>query len=334
MKKIVLFLLLIVLGGVGYMGWRYWESSRFLEESRTLILYGNVEIRRVNLSFRVGGRIAEILFREGDSISKGEVIARLDREPFEDNLAVAEAQIQSATANYEKLQAGHRPQEIAQARATVDQRVASLIVLEADLERATQLLARATIPQQEYDTALARRDEAIAAKKLAEETLNLLIEGFRQEDIAAGRALLSEANANLKRLQTSLNDTELISPSGGILLTRVEEPGAVVNPGQTIATLSLRDEVWVYVYIPATQMGIVQPGMRAEIFTDAAPTKPYTGQVGFISPEAEFTPKTVQTTELRTNLVYRVRIIADTPDGGLCQGMPVTVKLYLNNDPH
>jgi len=334
MKKIVLFLLLVILGVGGTIGWRHWESSRLLEESRTLTLYGNVEIRRVNLGFRVGGRIAEILFREGDAISKGEVIARLDREPFEDNLAVAEAQIQSTTANYEKLQAGHRPQEIEQAKATVNQRQASLIVLEADFERATQLLARATITQQEYDTALARRDEAIAAKKLAEETLNLLLEGFRQEDIAAGRALLSEANANFKRLKTSLDDTELKSPNDGILLTRVEEPGAVVNPGQTIATLSLRDEVWVYIYIPATQLGIVHSGMKAEIYTDVEPSKPYTGQVGYISPEAEFTPKTVQTTELRTNLVYRVRIIADTPDGGLCQGMPVTVKLYLNNDSH
>ena len=334
MKKIVLFLLLIAIVISGYVSWQYWGSSQFAEESHTLTLYGNVEIRRVNLSFRVGGRIAEILFREGDQIPKGKVIARLDREPFEDNLAVAEAQIQSATANYEKLQTGHRPQEIAQARATVEQRTASLKVLESDFERVTLLLARETITLQEYDTALARRDEAIAAKKLAEETLNLLIEGFRQEEIASGKALLAEANANFKRLQTSFNDTELICPSGGILLTRIEEPGAVVNPGQTIATLSLRGEVWVYVYIPASQMGVVQAGMQAEIFTDAAPTKPYKGQVGFISPEAEFTPKTVQTTELRASLVYRVRIIADTPDGGLTQGVPVTVKLYLNDDPH
>ena len=334
MKKIVLVLLLITLGVGGYAGWRHGATSRLTEESHYLTLYGNVEIRRVNMSFRVGGRIVAVLFQEGDQISKGDVIAKLDREPFEDNLAIAEAQIQSATANYEKLRAGHRPQEIAQASATVEQRAAGLKVLEADFERTKLLLARGAITQQDYDTVLAQRDEAIAAKKLADETYSLLMEGFRQEEIAAGKALLSEANANLKRLQTSLNDTELVSPSGGILLTRVEEPGATVNPGQTVATLSLRDEVWVYVYIPAMQLGIVQSGMQAEIFTDAAPNKPYTGQVGFISPEAEFTPKTVQTTELRTNLVYRVRIIADTPDGGLCQGMPVTVKLYLNNDSH
>jgi len=333
MKKIIILLLVLILGIGVCLFWQYQEAARLLEERDVLTLYGNVEIRRVNLSFRVGGRIAEILFREGDQISKGEVIARLDREPFEDNLAVAEAQIQSAKANYGKLQAGNRPQEIEQAKATLNQRAASLRVLEADFERATRLIADHVISPQEYDTVTARRDEAIAAKQLAEETLNLLVEGFRQEDIAAGRALLSEANANLKRLQTSLDDTQLLCPNDGILLTRIEEPGAVVNPGQIIATLSLRDEVWVYVYIPARLKGIVRSGMKAEIYTDAEPEKPYTGQVGYISPEAEFTPKTVQTTELRTNLVYRVRIIADiAANSGLCQGMPVTVKLQMTND--
>jgi HlyD family secretion protein len=331
MKKILIVLLILVFGVGAYLIWQHRQAAKLLEERDTLTLYGNVEIRRVNLSFRVGGRIAEILFREGDQISKGEVIARLDREPFEDNLAVAEAQIQSAEANYKKLQAGNRPQEIEQAKATVNQRAASLKVLEADFERARRLIADQVISPQEYDTVLARRDEAVAAKKLAEETLNLLIEGFRQEDIAAGKALLSEANANHKRLKTSLDDTELLCPSGGILLTRVEEPGAVVNPGQTIATLSLQDEVWVYVYIPEKMYGIVKSGMKAEIYTDSEPDKPHVGQVGYISPEAEFTPKTVQTTELRTNLVYRVRIIADAPvSSGLCQGMPVTVKLKAN----
>ena len=330
MKKIVIVLFLLGFGIGAYLLWQHHQAVMLQEEHDTPTLYGHVEIRRVNLSFRVGGRIAEILFREGDRISKGEVIARLDREPFEDNLAVAVAQVQSATANYEKLQAGNRPQEIEQAKATVNQRAASLRVLEADFERARRLIAEQVISPQEYDTVIARRDEAIAAKKLAEETLNLLVEGFRQEDIAAGKALLSEANANLKRLQTTLDDTRLLSPSGGILLTRVEEPGAVVNPGQTIATLSLQDEVWVYVYIPEKMYGIIQTGMKAEIYTDSEPDKPYPGQVGYISPEAEFTPKTVQTTELRTNLVYRVRIIADTnPSGGLCQGMPVTVKLKM-----
>ena len=332
MKKIVILLLLIAIGTGSYFVWQHFRDAKIQEQRDQLVLYGNVEIRRVNLGFRVSGRITEILFREGDEIKKGDVIARLDREPFEDNLAVAEAQIQSAQANYDKLQTGNRPQEIEQAKATVNQREASLKVLEADFSRAKQLITSNTISQQDYDTVVARRDEAIAAKKLAEETLNLLIEGFRKEDIAAGKSQLSEAKANLKRLQTSLDDTEMICPNDGILLTRVEEPGAVVNPGQTIATLSLNNEVWVYVYIDGKMYGIVKSGMKAEIYTDNEHTKPFTGQIGYISPQAEFTPKTVQTTELRTDLVYRVRIIAENPstsESQLCQGMPVTVKIKI-----
>jgi len=329
MKKIVILLLLLCLGSGGYVAWQYLGTETRPEEGNVLTLYGNVEIRRVNLGFRVSGRITEILYREGDKIERGAVIARLDKEPFEDSLAVAHAQVRTAEANYEKLKAGYRPQEIEQARATLRQREATLTVFEADYERTSKLFDSGTVTQQEHDSSLARRDEAAAAKRLAEETLNLLLEGFRQEEIAMGDSQLAEAKANLKRLQTFLDDTELKCPNDGILLTRVEEPGAIVNQGQTIATLSLRDEVWAYIYIPGKMYGIVTLGMRAEIYTDSRPDNPYTGQVGYISPEAEFTPKTVQTTELRSDLVYRVRIIVDTPDHGLGQGMPVTVKLRL-----
>jgi HlyD family secretion protein len=331
MKKIIIPLLLLVAGIGGYFHWQHWKEVQFQEEHDFLTLYGNVEIRRVNLGFRVSGRITEILFKEGDKIEKGTVIARLDEEPFEDSLAVAQAQVRAAEANYAKLKTGNRPQEIEKAKAAVDQWEATLKILEANYARVSQLLASKTTTQEEYETSIARRDEAIAAKKLSEETLNLLLEGFRQEEIVMGESQLAEAKANLKRLQTLLNDTELTCPNDGILLTRVEEPGAVVNQGQTIVTLSLNDEVWVYVYIPEKMYGIVRSGMRAKIYTDSRPDNPYSGQVGYISPEAEFTPKTVQTTELRSDLVYRVRIIADTPDGGLCQGMPVTVKLRLND---
>jgi HlyD family secretion protein len=326
-RKIIIPLLILGLGIGAYFVWRHTESLK--AEPDSLTLYGNVEIRRVNLSFRVSGRITEILYREGDIIEKGAVFARLDKEPFEDSLAVAKAQIQTAEANYEKLKSGNRPQEIAQAQATLQQRSAAVKLSEADFKRTSELVGKGSLTQQDLDTAVAVRDEAIAAKQLAEETLNLMLEGFRQEDQAMGESQLAEARANLKRLQTTLDDTELKGPKDGILLTRVAEPGAFANMGQTIATLSLRDEVWVYVYIPEKLLGIVTPGMKAKIFTDSHPEKPYTGQVGYISPEAEFTPKTVQTTELRSNLVYRARIIVDSPDNGLRQGMPVTVELHL-----
>lgn len=334
MKKIIVLLLLIALSASGFFLYRHHETARRDERLRHLTLYGNVEIRRVNLGFRVGGRITEILFEEGDILEKGQTVARLDREPYEDALALSEARVERSEANLLKLRTGNRPQEIEQARAAVKERQAALDVLLSDFNRAEQLVRDRVISAQEFDNVEARRDEAAARKQLAEETLNLLVEGFRKEDIAIGQAELTEAKAQRKSAQTALSDTVLICPNDGVMLTRVEEVGAVVQAGQVVATLSLRDDLWVYVYVSEQDLGRLAPGMRAEIFTDTAPEKPYAGQVGYISPEAEFTPKTVETPELRTSLVYRVRIIAKNPDHGLRQGMPVTVRLQLERETH
>jgi HlyD family secretion protein len=329
LKRILILLLLTLLGSGGYFAWQYYVPTEQPENSDHLTLYGNVEIRRVNLGFRVSGRISEILFDEGDTIKKGEPIARLDQEPYEDTYAVAAAQVESAEANLGKLNAGNRPQEIEQARATLNERIASVNVLESDFKRIKLLFENGTVAEQEFEAVSARKEEAEARKKLAEENLNLLIEGFRKEDIAVGKSQYAEAEAQLKKAETALEDTVLLCPNDGTLLTRVEEVGSVVNAGQIIATLSLKDAVWVYVYVSEQYLGKVAPGMKAEIVTDSRPDKPYSGQVGYISPQAEFTPKNVETTELRTSLVYRIRILADNPDEGLRQGMPVTVRLTL-----
>ena len=337
MKKIVVLLLLVAVGGGTWFGHRHLFEVHKKHESESIELFGNVEIRRTNLGFRVPGRIEHIVFEEGDFVKKGEVIATLDRKPNEDNLAVAKAQHDRAAAELERMENGSRPQEIEQARATLAEYRANLKLRESEMERAKRLLPTKAISQSEYDAVFALRDEAEAKVQRAEETLSLLEEGFRQEDIAIAKAQLAEAKANHDRAKTSLEDTLLLCPNDGIILTRVEEPGAVVQAGQNVVTLSLKNAVWVYVYMPEPQLGKLAPGMRAEIFTDTNREKPYLGQVGYISPEAEFTPKNVETPQLRTDLVYRVRVIADAPDDGLRQGMPVTVRLLFdrkNADKH
>lgn len=336
MKKVLVLLLLLGMAAGGGLGYRAWKERNRRENDAHLTLFGNVEIRRVNLGFRVSGRITEILFEEGDIIRKGDVIAKLDREPYEDARAVAAAQVEQAQAHHEKLETGNRPQEIEQARATLDERTAGLKILESDLKRATELYHDNVISIQEYETVLANRDEAIARKQLAEATLNLLVEGYRREEIAEGKAQLSIARATLKSRETSLADTVLLCPNDGTLLTRVEEIGAVVQAGQIIGTLSLKNDVWVYVYVPEPLLGRVAGGMKAEIYSDTNPEKPFYGQVGYISPEAEFTPKTVETPELRSDLVYRLRVIVgeavdpSDPNHRLLQGMPVTVRLLYD----
>lgn len=331
MKKIII-LLLMAGGAAGAYAYWHFEIKESDVSTNYLTLYGNVEIRRVNLAFRVPGRIETLLFEEGDAIKKGETVATLDRETYTHAAAIASAQVARAQATYEQYLAGNRPQEIGQARATLAERVASLQLLESDFKRVEKLVKTSAVSQEDYETVTAQRDEAAARMELAKATLDLTEEGYRKEEIAVAKAALEEAVASLKKAETDLADTVLVCPNDGVLLTRIEEPGAVLQAGQAVATLSLTRSVWVYVYVAETQLGLVAPGMKAEIYTDTAPEKPYSGHVGYISPQAEFTPKTVETTEQRTNLVYRVRVIADAPDDGLRQGMPVTVRLFFKDE--
>jgi HlyD family secretion protein len=332
-KKIILLVVLAVLVAAGVFGYRYWQANGKADTGHTLVLYGNVDIRKVDLGFRVGGRIASIAFEEGDAVHRGDQVAALDPVPYENEVALAMAAQDRAAAELSRLENGTRPQEIRQAHAQVTEAQASLVALEKDYQRSSVLVKDNAISKQAYDDIRARRDAARARLTSARETLALAQEGFREEDIAAGRSQFAEAQARLEQARIRLADTVVQAPADGVLLTRVTEPGAIAAAGQTVATLSLNDPVWVRAYVPEPDLGKIWPGMPAEILTDSRPDRPYKGQVGFISPEAEFTPKNVETPRLRTDLVFRLRVIADNPDEGLRQGMPVTVKLDTRNPP-
>jgi HlyD family secretion protein len=189
------------------------------------------------------------------------------------------------------------------------------------------LLAVKAVSTQERDDAEARYHEAEARVKSGEEQLKLLEEGFRPEEITQAKADLQRAEAALASAQLRLDDTVLKSPAAGVVLTRAQEPGAVVSAGATILTVSLTSPVWVRAYVHEPDLGKLSPGTKVRVYTDSRPERPYDGQVGYISPRAEFTPKNVETAELRTSLVYRLRVVVENPDEGLRQGMPVTVKV-------
>ena len=140
-----------------------------------------------------------------------------------------------------------------------------------------------------------------------------------------GLARVNTATARLRQSETRLRDTEILAPNDGVILTRVREPGAVVAVGEPVYSLALDNPVWVRTYIDEPRLGLIHPGQKAVVKTDSGGS--YEGYVGFISPQAEFTPKTVETSQLRTDLVYRLRVIVNAPDNGLRQGMPVTVRM-------
>lgn len=334
-KRLVRVLALLVLAGAVAAAWWFDLPTRLgwtATQEDNLTLYGNVDIRQVQLGFRVDGRIAETLVDEGDKVSAGTVLARLDAQPYEDSVRAAEAEVAALQATLQKLEDGPRPAEIAQAKAAVAEREADLLNAKLAFDRSNELRRQGAISQANLDQATAARDMAVARLESAQEALRLLQEGTREEDIAVARANLRGAEAKLAAAETSLDDATLRAPSDGIIISRVHEAGAIVSPSDTIYVLSLTEPVWVRAYISEPRLGTIHPGMVVEVTTDTAPNKPYRGKIGFISPVAEFTPKSVETPDLRTDLVYRLRITIDQPDTGLRQGMPVTIRIPPNGN--
>ena len=318
----------LLASGVGVAAW-YRYGRQEPDESR-LILQGNIDVRQVNLSFKVDGRIETLAVDEGDPVKAGQVIATLDKRYFYDSLRVARAKRDNLAATLARLEHGSRPEEIKQARAQLAQQRSNLALARGNLKRGEELVERGGISKEELD--VRRESVAVGEANLsyAEQTLRLAEIGPRQEDIDAARAQLQEQEGKVTQEERRLADSDLIAPNDGIILTRAREKGAIVQAGETVFTLTLASPVWVRTYVNERDLGRVRPNMPAEVRTDSAPNKVYTARIGFISPTAEFTPKTVETRELRTDLVYRLRVVVDNPDGGLRQGMPVTVTLNLD----
>lgn len=271
MKKIALYIILAFL----ILLVALFIYSRFDHNNKNeLVLYGNVDIRQVDLGFRVNGRVKELLVDEGDTVTPGMLLASLDPIPFLDALAQAKGEAASAKAAYENAR-----------------------IL---LKRREALLPSKSVSQEDYDDALSNRNVT--------------------------KASYEAAMGALATAQTNLKDSKMYSPTDGWVLTRIREPGSIANLGEAVLTVSIKSPLWIRAYVNEPNLGRIHFGMKGKVFTDTPGGKVYHGHIGFISPVSEFTPKTVETTELRTDLVYRLRLIVDDPDEGLRQGMPVTVK--------
>lgn len=314
----------VVVVGAGVGGWS-WQSRNAKNED--LVFYGNVDIREVNLGFRVTGRVEKMLKDEGDSVKAGETIALLDPEPFQHRLDEAKANLAALRATRDLKNNGSRAEEISQAAASVAALQATLDNAKRELTRQQKLLATSVASRREHDDAEAQYHELTARTKAAQENYRLLQAGFRAEEIAEAEANAARAMANLRAAETNLIDTKLVAPEDGIVMTRAVEAGSIMQAGATALTINLKSPVWVRAYVSEPHLARVKPGAAVALFTDFNPEKPYRGQIGYVSPRAEFTPKSVETADLRTALVYRFRVVVTDPDDHLRQGMPVTVRL-------
>lgn len=331
MKKRFALLLLVlaaVLGALYANGDLDGLIDHFREKDPNRIrLYGNVEIRQVLLGFRVSGRVEAVYREEGERVASGDLLSILDPVPYRIKRSEARGAMLQAKAALDKLHRGFRTEEVREAAAQRDRVQASLDLAEKDYSRISNLFAQKAVAKSELDRASSQRNALRAELAAAENALALMREGYRREDIEAAEAAYEAASARFAAAENALSDTELRSPAEGTILTRVTEPGTVVGAGQVVYALALERPVQVRAYIPEPQLGRVRVGMPARIFTDSSPT-PIEGTLTFISPTAEFTPKQVQTEDLRTDLVYRARILVeDDRDGQLKNGMPVTVLM-------
>ena len=329
-KRILLLGGLIIVGAI--LTAVIWARGRD-DDSNEIVLYGNIDVREVDIAFNEADRIVAMHVDEGDAVEAGQLLAELDDSRLEHVVLEAEARVTAQRAVVARYVHGSRPEEIERARAEVAAAEADLSDARLSHQRQDRLAKADVSSQQRADDARAAFLAAEARLKVARENLRLAIEGPRTEDTEAARAqLLADENA-LELAKHRLADTKLYAPAEGIVLTRILEPGAVVLPNTPAYTLALTNPVWVRAYLSETDLGRVFSGMKAEIESDSFPDHTYHGWVGFISPTAEFTPKPVETPELRTSLVYRTRIFVHTPDHTLRQGMPVTVHLALDQTP-
>lgn len=296
------------------------------EGDANLTLYGNVDIREVDLGFRVGGRIKTIEVEEGARVKAGDLLATLDSASIESRARQASAEVSMTEANLTKLRNGNRAQDIAQARARLAAAKISAAAAEEDYRRRSPLVEPGAISRDVWDRTVAARDRARAQAQEADAALSLLETGARREDIASAAAKVDAARAQQQGSQVDLSDTRLIAQTDGTVVTRAQEPGAIVQPGATILTLSINKPMRVRAYIGEPDLTRISPGMAVEVHIDGNP-RTYKGTIGYISPQAEFTPKSVETQDLRTDLVYRLRIIVTNADNGLRQGQPVTINI-------
>ncbi len=320
-------IILIVLVVVIVAALAFWVTRRDRDDG-ALVVAGTVEATQARLAFETGGRIVEILPREGQTVQAGEPLARIDDAELQAKRRQAAAAVQGASVQLAELENGFRSEEVAQAAAAVNAAAERHEDASRDVERTRALREGGAVSPEALQKAETAAGVAAAQLRQAREQLDLMRRGPRREKIDAARAQLEQARAAEQAAAATLVDTVIRAPHAGVVTVRHREPNEIVAPGQPVLTVMNPGDRWVRIYVPENRIGAVHLGDAASIRSDTFPGKEYRGRVVFISPEAEFTPKSVQTTEERVRLVYAVKVRIEG-DGAmeLKPGMPADVEL-------
>jgi len=287
---------------------------------------GTVETLQVSCSFRTAGLVDARAVREGDRVSAGDTLALLEGTALRLEVLLREAELASARARLDMMQAGLRPQEVSSAGASMQAASARMEEAAASHRRLVELHEAGAVSQEQLDRAATELEVARQGFRQASASASMAREGFRAEDVAAAEAAVAAAQAGVAMARERLGYAVLTSPRDGIVQIAHAEPGEVTGAGSPVVTVALTDTVEVRAWVPQTVLGDLQPGMGMEVITDSRPESPMEGVLEHISQEAEFTPSRIETREERTSLVYETACRVPNPEGVLKAGMPVTVR--------
>ena len=297
-------------------------------------LNGRLEAPMVDLAPKVAGRVVEIRVREGDRVKAGDLIARLDLGETALGPERDARGLQSAEARFNDLKGGSRSAEIAGAEADLADKKAAVELARRELERQEILLSKKVGTQRDTDTARTNMERAVASAKMASDRLQLAREGFRQFQTEQARADVSRAQTVLKQSESVAREAEIRAPADGVILHRMAEPGLLLGAGQPAVTLAFSNRLYVRTFVPETQLGKVRPGSPAEVTVDAYPGTVFPAKVTEISPDAEFTPKPVDTPRERVNLVYAAKVDLDEGwNAPLVPGQPADGRVRAAESP-
>jgi len=320
---------LLIVAGAGVAVFVGLNLVRGKGGGEVLVANGTIEATEVEVSSKLPGRIAQLLVREGDAVQANQIITRLDMAEIEAEVAQHRAALARTEAQLKELLAGSRVEEIEEAHANLRQAEDNLKLAKDDWDRFDNLFKEGAISAQERDRAKNKVEVAISQVKAARERYQMIRIGPRPEVIEAARHERDRAKAALGAAQVRLRDGTILAPLAGIVLTKRAEQGEIINPGFPIVVLIDPDDLWLRVYIPESEIGLVKIGQKGTITVDSFPNRRFEGKVIEISSKAEFTPRTVQTKKERVNLVFGVKISLDNRERLLKPGMPADAEIIV-----
>lgn len=325
-KKLTIALIILLISFISYKIY----SNIFLKNENNLTFYGNIDTRTVNVGFRFLGKIENITKDEGEIVKKDEILVKLDTASLEKSLEELNEKIFASKLELSKLQTGYRQEEILEAKAAMEEAIENLNKTKDTYNRQANLFKTKSTSEENFTISQLNYKQALATLDKAKALYELRKNGYRNEDIKIQESNLKSLEIQAEKIKIDLNDSVIKAPVNGVILTRFKEIGAITNAGESILEIAKTDEFWVRAYIDEKNLGNIRPGLKMSIQTDSR-SENYEGVIGFISPVAEFTPKNIETQELRADLVYSFRVIVKNPDDKIRQGMPVTLKIVQNN---